>query len=106
MEVTVACRTLESAQNLCKDVKGAKAISLDVQNEEALDAEVGKADVAISLIPYTFHPLVIKSAIRKKVNVVTTSYTSPAMVELEKDIQEAGITVLNEIGLDPGTDRK
>ncbi|KAL8681659.1 MAG: hypothetical protein Q9186_002256 [Xanthomendoza sp. 1 TL-2023] len=104
VEVTVACRTLESAQKLCKDVKGTKAISLDVENEEALDAEVGKVDVAISLIPYIFHPLVIKSAIRTKVDVVTTSYTSPAMVELEKDIQEAGITVMNEIGLDPGID--
>ncbi|KAL8717436.1 MAG: hypothetical protein Q9225_005322 [Loekoesia sp. 1 TL-2023] len=104
VEITVACRTLESAQKLCKDVKGAKAISLDVEDAEALDTEVGKVDVAISLIPYTFHPLVIKSAIRKKVNVVTTSYTSPAMLELEKDIQEAGITVMNEIGLDPGID--
>ena len=58
--------------------------------------------VAISLIPYTYHALVIKSAIRKKVNVVTTSYISPSMQELEKEINEAGITVMNEIGLDPG----
>ena len=42
---------------------------------------------------------VIKSAIRKKKNVVTTSYISPAMRELEKDAKEAGITVMNEIGL-------
>ena len=60
--------------------------------------------VAISLIPYTYHALVIKSAIRKKVNVVTTSYISPSMQELEKEIEEAGITVMNEIGLDPGID--
>ncbi|KAL8798361.1 MAG: hypothetical protein Q9182_006725 [Xanthomendoza sp. 2 TL-2023] len=104
VEVTVASRTLESAQKLCKDVKGTKAISLDVENEEALDAEVSKVDVAISLIPYIFHPLVIKSAIRTKVDVVTTSYTSPAMVDLETEIQNAGITVMNEIGLDPGID--
>ncbi|KAL8915830.1 MAG: hypothetical protein Q9208_008827 [Pyrenodesmia sp. 3 TL-2023] len=102
IEVTVACRTLESAQQLCAGVKGAKAISLDVEDDKALDAEVGKADVAISLIPYTYHPLVIKSAIRKKVDVVTTSYISPAIAELEKDINDAGIAVMNEIGLDPG----
>ena len=57
--------------------------------------------VVISLIPYTYHATVIKSAIRKKKNVVTlvssnwifrgmadgrlrTSYVSPAMLELEK----------------------
>ena len=60
--------------------------------------------VVISLIPYIYHALVIKSAIRKKVNVVTTSYISPSMQELEKEIDEAGITVMNEIGLDPGID--
>lgn len=60
--------------------------------------------VAISLIPYTYHALVIKSAIRKKVNVVTTSYISPSMQELEEGIKEAGITIMNEIGLDPGID--
>lgn len=85
-------------------MKNARPISLDVEDEAALDAEVTKVDVAISLIPYTFHALVIKSAIRKKVNVVTTSYTSPAMQELEPQIKEAGITVMNEIGLDPGID--
>ncbi|KAK3176562.1 Saccharopine dehydrogenase [NADP(+), L-glutamate-forming] [Lepraria neglecta] len=104
VEVTVACRTLESAQTLCKDVKGAKPISLDVDNEQALDEAVGKVDVVISLIPYTYHAIVIKSAIRKKVNVVTTSYISESMQELEKDIKEADITVMNEIGLDPGID--
>lgn len=40
----VACRTLESAQKLCKGVKGAKPISLDVSDEAALDAEVEKVD--------------------------------------------------------------
>jgi saccharopine dehydrogenase (NADP+, L-glutamate forming) len=61
-----------------------------------------KVDLAISLIPYTFHATVIKSAIRKKKNVVTTSYVSPAMLELEQQAKDAGITVMNEIGLDPG----
>lgn len=63
-----------------------------------------KTDLAISLIPYTFHATVIKSAIRKKKDVVTTSYVSPAMMELDAQAKEAGITVLNEIGLDPGID--
>lgn len=55
--------------------------------------------VAISLIPYTYHALVIKSAIRKKVNVVTTSYISESMESLRGEIDEAGITVMNEIGV-------
>jgi saccharopine dehydrogenase (NADP+, L-glutamate forming) len=77
---------------------------LDVNNTEALDAEVAKVDLVISLIPYTYHATVIKSAIRKKKNVVTTSYVSPAMMELDAQAKEAGITVMNEIGVDPGVD--
>jgi saccharopine dehydrogenase (NADP+, L-glutamate forming) len=60
--------------------------------------------LVISLIPYTFHATVIKSAIRNKKNVVTTSYVSPEMLALEEDAKKAGITVMNEIGLDPGID--
>ncbi|KIX98064.1 uncharacterized protein Z520_06144 [Fonsecaea multimorphosa CBS 102226] len=104
VEVTVACRTLENAKKLCEGIKNTRPISLDVTNQEALDAEMAKTDLAISLIPYTFHATIIKSAIRKKQNVVTTSYVSPAMLELEDQVKEAGITVMNEIGLDPGID--
>lgn len=102
--VTVACRTLESAKSLSAGVKNATPISLDVTDDKALDAEVAKHDLVISLIPYTFHATVIKSAIRQKKNVVTTSYVSPAMMELDQAAKDAGITVMNEIGLDPGID--
>lgn len=73
-------------------------------DDSALDAEVAKHDLVISLIPYTFHATVIKSAIRNKKHVVTTSYVSPAMMELDQAAKDAGITVMNEIGLDPGID--
>ncbi|KAF4119614.1 saccharopine dehydrogenase (NADP+, L-glutamate forming) [Geosmithia morbida] len=104
VHVTVACRTLESAKKLVEGVKNATPITLDVTDEKALDAEVAKHDVIISLIPYTFHATVIKSAIRNKKNVVTTSYVSPAMMELDQQCKDAGITVMNEIGVDPGVD--
>ncbi|PON30784.1 saccharopine dehydrogenase [Trichoderma gamsii] len=102
--VTVACRTLQTAQGLSAGVKLATPISLDVTDAKALDAEVAKHDLVISLIPYTFHATVIESAIRQKKNVVTTSYVSPAMMELDQKAKDAGITVMNEIGLDPGID--
>ncbi|KAI0194643.1 saccharopine dehydrogenase [Astrocystis sublimbata] len=102
--VTVACRTLESAKSLSAGIQNATPISLDVTDDKALDAEIRKHDLVISLIPYTFHATVIKSAIREKKHVVTTSYVSPAMMELDQQCKDAGITVMNEIGLDPGID--
>ncbi|KAK3359977.1 Saccharopine dehydrogenase [Lasiosphaeria hispida] len=104
IHVTVACRTTASAEKLSEGVKNAHPVSLDVTNEQALDAEVAKHDLVISLIPYTFHATIIKSAIRNKKNIVTTSYVSPAMLELDQAAKDAGITVMNEIGLDPGID--
>jgi saccharopine dehydrogenase-like NADP-dependent oxidoreductase len=47
---------------------------------------------------------VIKSAIKHKRNVVTTSYISDAIKALEPEVKKAGIVVMNEIGLDPGID--
>ncbi|KAJ5183683.1 Saccharopine dehydrogenase [Penicillium capsulatum] len=104
VHVTVACRTLESAQKLSGDFKNTKAISLDVSDDAALDKALEQVDLVISLIPYTFHAQVIKGAIRTKKHVVTTSYVSPAMEELNEEAKKAGIVVMNEIGLDPGID--
>lgn len=36
--------------------------------------------------------------------MVTASYLSPAMKELQSSAEEAGITIVNEMGLDPGID--
>ncbi|RKF72965.1 Saccharopine dehydrogenase [Golovinomyces cichoracearum] len=104
VNVSVACRNIETAKGLTQGVKNATPISLDVTNEQQLDAEIAKNDLVISLIPYTYHATVIRSAILNKKNVVTTSYISPAMLELNDEAKKAGITVMNEIGLDPGLD--
>ncbi|PVU97559.1 hypothetical protein BB559_001968 [Furculomyces boomerangus] len=102
--VTIACRGIEKAQNLAKHYPGALAASVDVQNEAELDAAIAQNDVVISLIPYTYHAQIIKSAIKNKKNVITTSYVSPAMMELDQQCKDAGIICLNEVGLDPGID--
>ncbi|RYO87786.1 hypothetical protein DL762_004076 [Monosporascus cannonballus] len=54
--------------------------------------------------PWSWVVHVIRSAIKGKTQVVTTSYVSPAIKELNGAAKEAGITVLNEVGVDPGVD--
>ncbi|THH28928.1 hypothetical protein EUX98_g5258 [Antrodiella citrinella] len=102
--LTIACRTLASAEALAADLPRTTGISLDVNDTAALEKAISEHDLVISLIPYTFHVAVIKAAIKSKTNVVTTSYVSPAIRELEPEIKAAGIVVMNEIGLDPGID--
>ena len=45
-----------------------------------------------------YHVAVIKTAIKHKVNVVTTSYVSDAVRALDGPARKAGIVVLNEVG--------
>lgn len=100
----VASRRLENAQALSKKFPGTVAVSCDITDEQAIEDLVAQHDVAISLIPYIYHAKVIKAAVKHKKNVVTTSYVSPAMMEYDQAAKDAGITVMNEIGLDPGID--
>lgn len=46
----------------------------------------------------------IQLAIKHKKHVVTTSYVNPQMAALDAEAKAAGVTVMNEIGLDPGID--
>ncbi|AMD20583.1 HDL161Wp [Eremothecium sinecaudum] len=103
ISVTVASRSIGNARELA-DKFNCNAIALDATNADALDAALADHDIVISLIPYVYHEGVVRSAIRQKKNVVTTSYISDALKALEPEIIEAGITVMNEIGLDPGID--
>lgn len=77
---------------------------LDVADREALSAAIGRADLVVSMLPYTFHPVVASMAVEQGKNMVTASYVSPAMRELDGRAREKGVLLLNELGLDPGID--
>lgn len=102
--VTVATRTISKAQQLVNNHENSAVEVLDLKKPKMLDPLIEKADLVISLVPYTFHVVVAEKCIAHKKNMVTTSYISPAMKELESKAIAAGITILNEIGLDPGID--
>jgi saccharopine dehydrogenase-like NADP-dependent oxidoreductase len=100
---STACRTLSTAQQVAAGRARTNPITLDVSSPE-LDRSIADHDVVISLVPFTYHASVVRSAIRGKTNVVTTSYVSSKIRSLEQEAKQAGITVLNEVGMDPGID--
>ncbi|XP_053334917.1 alpha-aminoadipic semialdehyde synthase, mitochondrial [Clarias gariepinus] len=104
-QVTVASVLLSQAEKLAAKYPNTIPVMLDVTSQEGhLESLVKDHDLVISMLPYNFHPLIAKYCISKKVNLVTASYQSPAMKELQKGAEEAGITIVNEMGLDPGID--
>lgn len=103
-EVKVASRTVSKAEKLIDNHPRGTAQSLNLKDEEGLKDEVKQADLVISMVPYTFHTLVAGFCIEFKKQMVTTSYVSDKMKSLDAKAKEAGIIILNEIGLDPGID--
>uniref|UniRef100_A0A8C6SU92 Alpha-aminoadipic semialdehyde synthase, mitochondrial n=1 Tax=Neogobius melanostomus TaxID=47308 RepID=A0A8C6SU92_9GOBI len=104
-QVTVASVSLRQAEELSIKYPNTIPVVLDASSQEGhLDTLVKDHDLVISLLPYSFHPLVAKHCIQWKKNMVNASYLSPDMKNLESSALEAGITIVNEMGLDPGID--
>ena len=103
-QVKVASRTVSKAQALIKGYNNGSAEALNVNDDQHLESLIRSCDLAISLVPYTYHVQIAGLCIKYKKQMVTTSYVSPAMRALDGEARKAGICILNEIGLDPGID--
>jgi len=102
--VTVASRTLSKAQDIIRDHPEGEARQLNVADEAALEELIRQADLAVSLLPYVYHPLVARLCVKHRKHMVTTSYVKEPMAQLDGAAKEAGVILLNEIGVDPGID--
>lgn len=104
VSITLGSILLSEARDLAKGRDYVTPMQVDVSNQTQLNQLIQEQDIVFSLVPPKFHPLVAESCIQVKKNLVTASYISPAMKALHERALEAGITILNEIGLDPGID--
>ncbi len=104
--VTVASRTVSKAQKLIDGHPQGRAETLDADNESAIKSFVADADLAVSLLPAPKHPTVAKACLELGKHMVTTSYVSPQMMELDNEARDNDLLLLNEIGVDPGIDHK
>ena len=102
--VTVATRTKSKAEDIIGNHKNGNPLAWTVDDEASLDRMIAEHDIAVSLLPYAHHLLVAKYCLKHKKNMVTTSYVKPEMKALDSQAKEAGIIILNELGLDPGID--
>lgn len=78
--------------------------SFDINNKEVLTEKIASSDVVISFLPARFHPIVAGMCVAQKTHMVTASYVSKEMKALDAAAKEAGIAMLNELGVDPGID--
>ncbi len=104
LHLTIGDLSLELAQRKTNNHKNATAIQLDIHNENQRHTEIQKADIVISMLPAHMHIEVAKDCITFKKHMVTASYVSDAMQNLNEAAVENGLIFMNEIGLDPGID--
>jgi len=104
LSVVVADVDVARAEKLVASHPRGRVERLDIADRTALAAAVGRADLVVSMVPYTFHPVVAAVAVDLGKHMVTASYVSPAMRELDAQARERGVVLLNELGLDPGID--
>ncbi|TNY24064.1 Saccharopine dehydrogenase-domain-containing protein [Rhodotorula diobovata] len=104
LDVVVASNDLPAAEALADGVESVEPVHLDASDKAALSDLIASADVVLSLLPAPLHVDVAKLCIKHGASLVTASYTSPQMAQLDADAKKAGIVLLNELGLDPGID--
>ena len=103
-QVKVADFSIELAELAVDNHENGKAIFFNVTDEIQRKTEIENADIVISMLPASLHITVAKDCIALGKNLVTASYVSPEIADLDEMAKQAGVILLNEIGLDPGID--
>lgn len=104
LSVTLADQVKKKAEALIENHPRGTAVAMDVSHTEALSQMVSESDIVISLLPWTFHPMVAGLCLTHKKHLVTASYVKDAMQAMDAEAKEKGLIFLNEIGVDPGID--
>ena len=99
-DVIVWNRTVSKA---LKALEGVQA-KINEFNINTLEQTLASGDIIVSMLPGEWHVPLAKLAISKKAHFVSSSYISPEMRNLNNAALEAEVSLVNEIGLDPGID--
>jgi len=104
LHITIADISLENAKSSARNHPHSSALQFDVFNKNQRRKEIQRADIVVSMLPARFHIEVAKDCLHFEKHMVTASYISPEMEELNSEAEKKGLVFMNEIGVDPGID--
>lgn len=104
LEIIIADKNPEGVPEKLHKHPNTHVIGLDISDKTSRVAQVAQADIVISMLPASLHLEVAKDCLEGGKNLVTASYISPGMRELDPEVRKKGLIFMNEIGLDPGID--
>ncbi len=102
--VNVADRDESMAIERCEGLSNSTPLSFDALDPASRKKHLPGMSLIISMLPARFHLDVVKDCMELGINVITPSYVTKEIKELEGIAKEKGLLVLNEMGLDPGID--
>lgn len=103
-ELVIADRDISIAKGRFGDKEQIKLIEFDVHDEIQRNDLIAGVHIVISMLPAHMHINVARDCVRLKKNMVTASYISDEMKALDESAKARGVTIMNEIGVDPGID--
>lgn len=102
--VLVVDRDVELARRRVGDHPRGEAGELDVEDDTARDRLIRESDLVVSMLPAPMHAPVAEACVDYGSHYVSASYVSPEIRSLAEAAEAAGVTILNEVGVDPGID--
>jgi saccharopine dehydrogenase-like NADP-dependent oxidoreductase len=103
-QLVVADNNLALALSKTGNAPHAKAVCLDIGNDEERKSLVRDASIVISMLPPALHFVLAEDCIEFKRNLLTASYADQQISSLDSRIRDKGLLFLYEMGLDPGID--
>ncbi|WP_424977713.1 saccharopine dehydrogenase family protein [Leisingera sp. S232] len=99
-DVAVWNRTTDKAREAVGDLT-TNIHSFSIAN---LGQMLSPQDVIVSMLPGDWHVPLAELAIEHGAHFVSSSYIAPEMRALDQKAKNAGVCLINEVGLDPGID--
>jgi saccharopine dehydrogenase-like NADP-dependent oxidoreductase len=104
LHIVVADLSLALAEKKTENHPNATPIALNIFEVEERKAAIENASIVISMLPAYLHIEIAKDCLEFKKHLVTASYISDAMQELDEEAKKNNLIFMNEVGLDPGID--
>lgn len=105
VSITLGSSLEGDAKSIANNYARVESVVIDVEeSKEYLESLISSSEIVVSLLPYHLHHSIADSCIKHGVNMVTASYCNENMWQLHQKALDAGVTIVNEVGLDPGID--
>ncbi len=102
--VTVGDLDKEMARERVGDHPRGNAVRFEVNDSQLRDRLISEADLIVNMMAPRFQDLIAWDCVQHGKHMISVSYRSRGLRDLEPDAEREGVLLLSELGLDPGID--